>query len=111
MDIVKGYVSVYDYHNVILVNKEWYKIFKTIKEPVELYHLLNKGSWYNHFTYKIIINRELSILDLLKDFIDTIEPKTNEFEKKHIIYKPIGWHISRKIKKNPKLNCINLLGF
>jgi len=106
MDFVKRYCYTKDYPNLILVNKEFYSIFKSMEHVIQLNHLLYKGGWFSKYTHDVI--HPIGFLLTMGCLIDTLENKSNP--KIYLKHRING--INRiRIKKNPNLNCINLMGY
>jgi len=106
MDFVKRYCYSKDYRNLILVNKEFYSIFKSMEHVVKLNYLLYKGGWFSKYTHNII--HSIGFLLSIECLIDTLENKS--FPKFYLLHK-INSITRGRIKRNPNLNCINLLGY
>ena len=112
MEIVKKYISPCDYKNCILVNKEWKSNFLEINHLIKLHYKLKNGSFFSKFTQDVIKKKQLSILEILKCLLEELsdEPKKN-YEYRQLKFKPFNFITCLKIKKNPRLNYINLLGY
>ena len=106
MNFVKRYIYAGDYHNLILVNKEFYSIFKYSSPFVQLNKLLYKGGWFSKFTHYVVPS--IGFLLTMECLIDTLE---NNFNSKFYLKHTINGITRSRIKKNPNLNFINLLGY
>jgi hypothetical protein len=105
MDFVKRYIYPSDYPNLILVNKEFYLIFKYSSPYVQLSNLLYKGGWFSTYTHDIL--HKMKFLDVMDCLIDSLENK----DKKYYLNHSLNGITRGKIKKNKNLNYINLMGY
>jgi hypothetical protein len=108
MDCVKYYISLDEYKNLILVNKEYYQIFSNVKEPLMLSYILKKEGLFHRSAFDFI-KKKLNGFESIKLLIECLEVKTKFNEDRLIIYKPLNWCKCMQIKK--RLNYLNLLGF
>ena len=106
MDFVKRYTFPKDYPNLILVNKEFYDIFKSMEHVIHLNKILYKGGWFSIYTHQII--PDMNFLDILDSLIYSLEKRSKIFT-----FNPhkINGIIASKIKRSPGLKGINLLGY
>ena len=108
MELVKLYIFPDDYHNVILVNKEWNKVFSSIKHHVLLHRLLKENSWFSKYTHNVINKKELKFSEILDCFIDSFKEKTDKIMISR--YKePFNGVVVNKIKN--RYPWLNLCGY
>ena len=106
IDIVKRHTFPKDYQNLILVNKDFYTIFKTMGHVVHLNKLLYKGGWFSIYTQDVI--PDMTSLDILDCLIFSLEKRSKTFTfNSH----KIDGITAAKIKRSPCLKGINLLGY
>ena len=105
MENVKRYTDPKDYRNLILVNKEFYGVFKTMEHVVKLNKLLFKGGWFSIYTHQVI--PDMNFLDTLDCLIYSLEKQS----KKYHLFHKVNGIIASKIKRSPTLKGINLLGY
>jgi len=106
MDIVKRHTFPKDYPNLILVNKDFYTIFKTMGHVVHLNKLLYRGGWFSIFTQDVI--PDMTSLDILDCLIFSLERKS---KRNDIGPHKIDGITAARIKRSPGLKGINLLGY
>jgi len=108
MEIFVNYITVDDYKNLIFVNKEYYEIFSKVKSSLMLSHILKKEG-FTDIVFHDFNNYNLKGIRLMKILIESLEPQRKFYENRSVVYKPINWCNSVKIKQ--RLNYLNLLGF
>ena len=96
MDFVKRYIYPSDYPNLILVNKEFYSIFKYSSPYVQLSNLLYKGGWFSIYTHNILHKMKFTE----EEICDMIMTKCAKWE--------INQKKNKKIK-NPLIELFRLL--
>jgi len=109
MEFVKRYVHPDDYRSVILVNKEFHTIFKSMEGTVKLHSELKKGGWISKHTRNVIISKKIPIIELLESLIETFEEKKTIYKHRYIKYKPFNYITVFRIKK--RFAWLNLCGF
>jgi hypothetical protein len=92
MEFVKRYIYPSDYRNLILVNKEFYSIFKYSSPYVQLNNLLYKGGWFSKYTHVVL--HQMNFLDTIKCLIDTLEYRSKVYPKHYV-----NWITRRRIKR------------
>jgi len=108
MEFVKRYIFPSDYHNVILVNKEWNKIISTMKEHVLLHYLLKENGWFSKYTHNIIKRKELNYTEILDCLLEAFKEKTDKVLLPR--YKePFNYVLISRIKK--RFPWLNLCGY
>ena len=107
--VIRYYIDIEEYKNLILVNKDYYQIFSQVKEPLTLKKILYKEGFLDPSDMPFIKTiKGKMLIDLL---IMILEPKRNSnfIIKYDNVYKPINYIIARQIKK--RLDYLNMLGF
>ena len=107
MDFVKRYISPKEYPHLLLTCKEYRDTFKTMEGSLMLQRLLEEDLWLEN----IDVVKDLTSLESIRFLIETLEPKGVRFKDRGVIYKPLTWHMALIIRKNARLNHLNLLGF
>jgi hypothetical protein len=103
MDFVKYYIFPSDYKNLILVNKEFYSIFKYTEPVALLHHLLWRDGWFSIYTHAVIPT--MNFKEVIECFIETLETaKRPRWKLNYTIHRTTF----NKIKRNKTLNPLNL---
>ena len=114
MEIVKMYISPCDYKNCLLVSKEWNVLFSD-NGSAQCVRLMKKGGLHNYDNLSLlVIPKYIHGFEIIYVFIDILEhtPMYTFVNWEYLFkdYEPNRLTIL-KIKRNPRLNCINLLGY
>jgi hypothetical protein len=106
MECVKRYVSPRDYKSALCVNKEWNTLFSD-KGAALLVHALKKGGWLDSWSFTYL--KSVPIMQLVHVLIITLEESSNRSAV--IPYKkPMTGITAIRIRRNPRLNYIDLMG-
>jgi len=108
MNIVKYYVDSDSYPNLLLVNKDFYRIFKTMTGPIML-HRINIRTGLLDLSNREFL-QELSALQTIQLIIDLLEEIPKKFNHYHTKY-TIKSVICSRIKRSKVLNAIGLIGY
>ena len=106
MDCVQRYVSHDDYKSVLLVNKDWNSTFSD-NGAAMLARCLKKGGWLDMgiFVYLKYIN----VIESLRILIECLEDRS--YKRPHrFTKKPMTGIMMIRIRRNPRLNYIDLMG-
>jgi hypothetical protein len=106
MDCVKRYISHSEYKNVLLVNKDWNSIFSDTG-AAQLVSCLRKGGWLD--TETVMYLRYINVFEALHILVESLE--YGWYKRPLVMYrKPMTGITSFRIRKNHRLNFIDLMG-
>jgi hypothetical protein len=106
MEHVRKYVSHEDYKSVLLVNKEWNSIFSD-NGAAMLVHCLKRGAWLDIGT--VVYLEYINAIDSLRILIESLEDRS--YRRQRIVNKkPMTAITMCRIRRNPRLNYIDLMG-
>jgi hypothetical protein len=101
---VKRYTTLRDYCSMILVNKEWNSIIKSMEGSLKLVKMLRYSGYMGAFADKYL--SKMNFRETIELFIESVEPCRNYTTGYRLVYKP--YTIVQQCRINKRLNYLNL---
>jgi len=117
MEVLKYYIDIHTYRNVITVNKEWYAIVKDMSGPIMFQTLMKRYGWIDYYRKHKALIMSLTPLEIIDCMLETIDDTKPYLFKKDAEYyrlrnnniRNFTLDIYIKIKISPTLNGLNLM--